>query len=568
MRRAAALLVLLVAGCSLPLPSGVRTADDLPAEQRGGAGIRVQPPGPKAGQSPKDVVQGFLRAQANPDDRHAIARSFLAPELARTWDDTAGVQVYLPATERADLLPEGGSGQARVQVSARVTGVIDADGSYRVRDASTTDTYALARVGADWRLTSVPAGLRLTPADQDRSFAPALVYYVGLPAATGSSRLVPDRVYLPSSASTATALVQRLLRPPSAALRGSVADEPGLRATSVTVDGAGLVTVDLAGASALAPAAREDLSARLVWTLRGLGPTFRGLRLRGDGTALKVPGQGAVQDAGSWDAYDPEGLGVNPPYFYVAGRRLRASAQLQLPSTAATAGEPGQRGAIGVDAVAVTPDRTQVALLDQLPNGRVTVWTGPLRGPTYRRAVTAPGLSNPSYGGGERGLWLVRRQSRVTLLPLGGTQVRDVPVERMPAGRLTALAVSRDGARIALVVAQSLYVGRIELASGGVGRVRVTGLSAVARGYRVQDAAWASGTDLVVVASRTGAPRTLVRVAVDGSVLEPLSTGSVEPDRVTASSDGIVLLSGSVLYRYTGRAPEQIGPGSHPAYPG
>ncbi len=565
------LLVLLLAGCSLPLPSGVKTVEGMPAEQqRSGEVFRVEPPGPKPGQSPKDVVQGFLRAQANADDSHAIARSFLTAELARTWDDTAGVQVYLSASESAALLPEGGPNDARVQVSARVTGVIGADGAYSVRDATTTDTYSLVRVGRDWRLTSVPAGLRLTPADQERSLRPSLVYYVGLPAGTGSARLVPDRVYVPSDGNAGANLVKRLLRPPSSALAGSVADEPGLRPTSVTRDGAGVVSVDLAGAAALAPTARADLSARLVWTLRGLGSSFRGLRLLADGKTLNVPGQGAVQDAGSWDTYDPEGLGVNPPYFYVAERRLRASAQLQLPSTAATAGEPGRGQAVGVDAVAVTPDRTQVALLDGTAPGLVTVRTGPLRGPTYRVAVQARGLSSPSYGGGDRGLWLVRRQARVALLPLGGTALRDVPVQAMPTGALTALAASRDGARIALVIAQRLYIGRIEYVGKGDAdgdRVRITGLSAVARGYRVTDVAWSSGTQLVVVGG-TGGQSSLARIAVDGSVLEPLSTGAVRPDQVTASSDGIVLSARSLLYSFTGRQPKAIGAGSLPAYPG
>jgi hypothetical protein len=566
------LLVLLLAGCSLPLPTGVKTAEGLPAEQqRSGEVLRVLPPGPKPGQSPKDVVQGFLQAQANADDSHAIARSFLTPSLARSWDDTAGVEVYLSASETAALLPESGAGEARVQVRARVTGVIDADGAYRARDTYATDTYSLVRVGADWRLTSVPPGLRLTPADQDRSLRPSLVYYVGLPGGTGAARLVPDRVYLPSVGNTATNLVQRLLRPPSSALQGSVADEPGLRATSVSLDGAGVVSVDLAGAAALAPSAREDLSARLVWTLRGLGSTFRGLRLLSGGQVVRVPGQGAVQDAGAWDAYDPEGLGVNPPYFFVAERRLRASAQLQLPSTTATAGEPGKdRDAIGVDAVAVTPDRTQVALLDGVAPGLVTVRTGPLRGPTYRKAVTAVGLSSPSYGGGERGLWMVRRKARVTLLPFGGTELRDVPVQGMPSGALTTLAVSRDGARIALVVAQRLYVGRIEYVGqtdSSADRLRITGLSAVARGYPVKDVAWSGGTELVLVGG-AGAQRSLARVTVDGSVLEPLSTGGVQPEHVTASSAGIVFSSGPLLYSYTGRQPEPLGVGALPAYPG
>jgi hypothetical protein len=566
----AGVLVLLVAGCSLPLPSGVKTAAGLPAEQqRSGEVLQVLPPGPKPGQTPKEIVQGFLQAQANAEDSHAIARSFLTPALAQSWDDSAGVQVYLSASQTATLLPEGGATEARVQVSAHVTGTIAADGAYAARESTSTETYSLARSLGEWRLTVVPAGLRLSPADQDRALRPSVIYYVGLPDATGGPRLVPDRVYLPSTGSPAARLVRRLLRPPSSALVGSVADEPGLRATAVSVDGAGVVSVDLPGADRLAPSAREDLSARLVWTLRGLGSAFRGLQIRSNGRPLKVNGQGAVQDAGAWDAYDPEGLGVNPPYFYVAGRRLRASPQLQLPSTAATAGEPGFGQAIGVDAVAVTPDRTQVALLDGTGPGIVTVRTGPLRGP-YRDAVRAVGLTSPSYGAGGRGLWLVRRRAHVSLLPPGEARLRDVPVMGQPIGALTRLAVSRDGARIALVIGGKLFIGRIEYVGrtdGAADRLRITALLAVAPAVRVSDVAWQSGTELVVV-GRSGSPAALLRVAIDGSGLELLGTGGQVPEHVTASSAGIVFSEGATLYSYTGRRPQALGAGRLPVYPG
>ena len=66
---------------------------------------------------------------------------------------------------------------------------------------------------------------------------------------------------------------------------------------------------------------------------------------------------------------------------------------------------PVKRHKVGVDAVAVSPDRTQIALLDGTGPGPVTVRSGPLRGPTYRMVLTARGLTSPSYGSGDRGLW-------------------------------------------------------------------------------------------------------------------------------------------------------------------
>ena len=561
-------LALLLTGCSLPLPGGVKTVQGVTTEQQQtGGGVRVVPPGPRPGQTPEDVVRGFLQAQASADDAHAIARSYLTPAQATAWDDTAGARVYELKSLESSLT--GSEEDVKtVTVTAQVTGSIGGDGAYSPLARKESEDYQVRLQDGQWRLALVPQGLRLTAADRDRSFLPVDVYYPGQVPESGSPRLVPDRVFLPAGAGLAERLVRRVLAGPTAALAGSVAHQPGLSVLSVRTDSAGVVTVDLAGARDLAPESRQTLSAQLVWTLRDLGPAFTGLRLLSSGAAFSVPGEGAVQDDGAWDEYDPEGLGANPPYLFVASRRLRASG-LTLPSNEATAGDAGQRGAVPVDDVALTPDRTQVALLEGTAPGLVTVRTGPLRGPTYRAAVTARDLRSPSWGSGDRGLWLVRDRRTVALLPPGGSALQQVPVLGRPAGRLNALAASRDGARIALVYGTTAYVGRVEVTSSGP---RVAGLRALdAGGTAVADVAWVSGTFLAVVGSGRSAAGALTQVArlgVDGSAVEVRSVGTLPPESLTASSAGVLLGADDVLYSLAGRVPARIANGSRPAYPG
>ncbi|MCZ3385894.1 MAG: hypothetical protein LH630_02770, partial [Actinomycetia bacterium] len=89
---AAATAALLLAGCSQIPTSGpvergeVRAVVDEPA-------VRVLPRDPVPGQSPAEVVAGFLEASASFDNDHEVARSFLTSEAAAEWNANAGVTV-------------------------------------------------------------------------------------------------------------------------------------------------------------------------------------------------------------------------------------------------------------------------------------------------------------------------------------------------------------------------------------------------------------------------------------------------------------------------------------------
>lgn len=572
MRRALVLL-LLVTGCALPLPKGVRSGGEVEGGQQRHAGLQVIPPGPKDGQAPVDVVTGFLGAQANAEDDHGIAREFLAPARRGAWNDDAEVQVYLPETLRIEpQLVAGGAvaDRATVTVTATVTGEVGRDGGYVAQSKPVTERYSLQQVSGQWRLTSVPPGLRLTAADLQRAFLPRNVYYLAV-GATGREQphLVPDRVFLPDGPDLALVLVTRMLQPPSQALDGSVTTgtpiASRLRVRSVTTSGSGVVTVDLTGVGpGLSSRARQDLSARLVWTLRELGPSFTGLRLRVDGEPLAVPGEGTVQDAGSWDAYDPDGLGLSPPYYYVADRRLRAS--VTLPATRATAGDARDPDAVAVDDVAVTPDRTEVALLDGEAPGAVTVHIGPLRGPTYPTVLTLPGLSSPSWGSGQHGLWLLRDGRDVVRVLPGVARPLPVVFVGQPAGTLQSLAVSRDGARVALVADGQAYVAQVELVRG-TPRI-VDPVALLPRFNRITDLSWSTSTELVLVGAAGSSSQGVMRVSVDGSSVLRLNTGNLQPQGVGAAPNGLVLDVDGGLYALTARGFARVATGRSPVFPG
>jgi hypothetical protein len=560
-------LALAVAGCSLPLSHDTTTVGGVTTERRQKDDIQVLPPGPKGGQSPEDIVQGFLGAQANAADKHAIARQFLSASGSSAWKDDVGVKVYDPEKLEVARLPGGTDSEVTVQVTSTDSAVVLPDGSFTaLAGAPIHEEYALRRVQGDWRLTRVPAGLRLTAADLARSYEPSTLFYLA-PAVNGAApHLVPDQIFLPAGREPVNALVRGLLSPPSAALAGSAvsAFPRGVSIRAVSMSSAGVVTVNLsAGVLKLDPVSRQSLSAQLIWTLRGLGPAFTGLRLLADGASLAVPTEGQVQDAGDWSAYDPEGLGPNPAYYFVAARRLRAS--VALAPGPATVDDLAAPGSVPVDQVAVTPDRTQIALLAGTGVGQVTVRTGPLRGPTYARGPTAAGLTSPTWGSGQFGLWMVQSQRRVVLLQRGASTLRTIDVGPLPAGRLTSLALSRDGARAALVVEGRLYIGRVAVADGVPS---IEGASLVLPSLsKVRAVAWASGNELAVLGSLASGPQVL-RLAVDGSSVVALNSAGLTPTSIAASAAGLVVSSGGALWAASGRGFTRVQPGSAPAFPG
>lgn len=596
MRRAhrsvvAVLSLLLLAGCGLPLPDGVRSAGDVGAAAPDAAGLQLLPPGPQPGASAEQLVNGFLAAQVSPQDDYAIARQFLTP--GNLWKPIGSVKLYTAGSQQAVPDAEVARG---LKVSFRQVATIDQDGRYAPERRRVDDgTYVVTpdRASGQLRLSVVPDGLRLIDSDLDRSYRAREVYYLGRTGAGGGSRLVADRVFQPLAAEPAKALVTALLAGPTTALvaAGNTPNRPGAvetavpsgtKARDVRTD-AGIVTVDLSGeVLGLAALERQRMSAQFVWTLV---PTYRGVRLLADGKPFEVPGAKPVQDRQDWPGYDPSGLGSDVPLLFIADRRLD-SLDGELASSDVTSG-----GRIGVDAAALSPGRGTLAVLtDMKKHGTDEVRIGPLPGPFGAAAFRKPDLTSPSWGSGERGLWLLQTGSAsiIWLLPERSGASRSPPLavsyKRPPreAGKLSAIAVSRDGARIAMLFGEEgadrrLYVGRIQPSPAGFEVAVVTSIAPELS--TITDVAWASGTSVVVLAQRDNRPSVLAfSVAVDGSEVTPVNTTGLPTTglvSVAAAPDrplvvGVQTADGRVqLYREgNGQFVQQDVAGREPFYPG
>lgn len=576
--RAAASVALasLLAGCGLPLDSGVRVPGPVSGDAQEFGAVQQLPAGPQPDAGPRAIVQGFVSAQVSAEDDHATARQFLAPEIRDTWTDDRVLIRSRELDVAVDPLDE-----TKVVTRADVLASISEDGSYQLESAEPREEeYRLsADAAGQLRLVEVPPGLRLTPEAVAGSFSPQQVYFLqesGRPG--GTPHLVPDRVFLPDE-DLVSALVGRLLAGPSSALTDAVTStfpaEVDLRRPVSSTDG--VVTIDLAGPlDRLSTQDRQDLSAQLVWTLRGAGQVFTSLRLLVDGRPFRVEGAGLLQDRDDWPDYEPEADAATEALLLVNDGRVQVLSG-GLPASEATDGR------LPVSAAVASPATGDLALLSEAPDdaGDV-VRIGPPRGP-FTVALSQGLVGSLSWGSGDDGLWVVQAgpTPRVLLVgdpDTGGAATTVQHVRPAGAGPLSSLRISRDGARAAAVFGEGpsrqVYVGRVERAEEQI--TRLADFRPVARGLTdVADVAWESGTNLVVLGALGTANRLPVRVAVDGSEVEPVRTLGLdgEPQTLTAAPGrplvvGAALAGRQVLFvEENGLFPGPM-PGSTPSYPG
>lgn len=237
---AVAALALVLGGCAtLPMTGPVETASpQIPARYS----LDVLAEGPQEDASAEEIVDGFLRASAYGfTDDFAVARSYLAPEIAASWNPAARVHIYSGDQNPAITTAEDGG----ITVTIEETAGVDDGGRYTAVEASPLTTgFSLVRDAAgQWRIASLDDGVLISDLNFEQTFsASPLQFFTADYSAT-----VPDVRWYPFD-DRASAIVRGLLGGPSGWLAASVAtafpEGTRLGARGVTIED-GLATVDL-----------------------------------------------------------------------------------------------------------------------------------------------------------------------------------------------------------------------------------------------------------------------------------------------------------------------------------
>ena len=568
--RVAALLALVLAlpACST-VPSSSPTVQITQAPARPVDEIGIEPLAPEPGETPEDIVRGFIDAAASTRQGHPVAREHLAPEPADTWSDEAGITII--SADYATVTTVAGS----VTVTANLIGTVDERGVFSVGGSEPfRREFTLEQVEDEWRITNPSDGLIIAEPDFERLYDERSVYFLDQ---TGQ-RVVPDPRHLIRGEAQPTALVQRVLEGPSGTLAAGVRNPlSGVQLRSaVTVRGQE-ATVDLRGLATDPAPQLAEICAQLVWTLTQPQLSIRSVVVRVDGEEVDLEGVPAEQTVDDWASLDTDAVPVDGVGHYLSGGVLRT----------VTAGEPAPgpagTGVYGLTGAAVAAEaRTgELSFLVGVRNGPAgaTLLAGPYGG-ELAPVLDATTFSVPSVAATREEAWVVRDGTSVVRVLAGAPpQAVNTPT-LFGLGRAEVLRLSPDGVRAAVVVegpaGLALYVGTV--VRGEDGSVALRDLRNVAPSLsQVADVAWGDSDTLLVLAGDARNDRTApYSVGVDGWGLVQMPTAGLpsQPSTIAGAPTRLPLVdAGGTIWQLAGgswvtlvRGREPL-PGAAPFYP-
>ncbi len=566
----------LVSAC---VPSGgtvsqVRATTD--EESLTGLGIRVLAQPPAKGASPERLARQFLAACADPEDDFAVARQFLVPAEAQTWDPRGTVRIYQGDPDEPTVSRVGD----RLTITTPTTAATIVAGNYSLAEGGATSSlsFGVSRVDGEWRFRQMPDGLLLA-ASLLFAYKPVDVYF--LPPQGRS--LVPDRVFLLAPrADLVEAAIRSLLRGPSPELTGAVrsAYPADTRLRSPPSVRGGVLSVDVT--TAHSQLNRPAMAAQLLWTVSQL-PEISGVRLRINGlpyTSGSVSLLHATPDALD---FNPNVLTPTAPAYYIVpdgtdrnrlvstdGRtwRLIGDGPLRHPVTSLAGDEVAALSCPGAQC------RSLYVGTRGAPLSRVALnVTGALTAPAWDPVGAGAVWTVDSARGRVPKVWCVPLRGRPSAVP--------APLAR---GAVRVLRLSRDGVRVAVIALRgrtpTVEVG-VVLRRGGTDRiVRLRPVAPTLIG--AVDLAWADAGHLAVLAKSEARQDSVTpyRIRIDGSEAPQPFLGTVPggvPVSIAAApgqallvatvrpgqpaSSGVSALQGQVWRPLVQR-------GSDPIYPG
>jgi hypothetical protein len=526
------------------------------AEENGGRDTLSQPyvrmiaALPKNGSLPDEIVKGFQAAMASFDDsRLEVARKYMTPGAAEKWNPWQQTQVYdgkIELDRPADLK---GATSAAVSLKGRVVATLDAEGRYRSVSAPLNQTFGLVKVDGQWRINAAPDVRLLSADDLKRAYRQVDLCF---PPATNVSGLVVDRVWVPVEPSMGVpeTRIRRLLSGPTTSIRDAVtsAIPDGTALNQITVEG-DRVVIDLTPAVESVSSERlEAMEAQLVWTLGDL-VTGRSVEVRVNGEPFR--GSGLRFRPGEYSSFDPNVLTSSAQVYYLRNGKLDQAKEKETSGGVPVSGAAGEQSALKDPAVSGEQPQPRVAAV--AADG---VYVADMfHGSQWRRWIAGKDLTPPSwdrYGAVWSAETFGLQQSRVWEAVGGQAQKVLIP-EELGTSRILALRVSRDGARVALILDDGLGT---TVKTGTVVRigpqVRIDDLQTLIdprENQKIDAIAWQDAAELLVL-SEGKSGQELTTWSVMEGMAEPDATIKLDTASKIASHSGIAAAPGHVLAGY------------------
>src|ERR1700760_397954 len=268
------LLALLLAGCA-----GVPSSS---APQAIGTIDRPAPsnlPKPTPGMDPDVLLREFLKATADPANRHLAARQFLTQSASNAWDDAGSAELI----DHVVFVETHSAERVSVSMRAEVLGSLSDMGVFETAGGPFPDPgpIELVKTPGGWRIDKLPDGVFLDWQQFQSTYKRNTLYFAD---PTGKT-VVPDPRYVAVSDADqlATELVSKLVAGPRPEMDNTVRNLLGpplrLRGPVTRADGGktgvgrgyGGARIDLENLSTTDPHSRQLLAAQIIWTLSRAG---------------------------------------------------------------------------------------------------------------------------------------------------------------------------------------------------------------------------------------------------------------------------------------------------------
>ncbi len=563
----------LVAGCGIP--------DQTP--------VRVDGPGPSPGTRPGDPQPKVPPARAATLLAPEFVKNFLSAPAGEMSTMPDRLEAYVSAASRGQLKPITEVSvvkligepifqpdSRKVTIKVRHVGVLTADGE--LAPPTETDTAYTMEVGPEadksglWVQAPPPVTLMTVEALQSYYWQRTIYFYNN-----DSSALVPDLRYLPMEVQrpyVPTKLLGWLAKGPASSLDGVAQRLPGGSAPDGTapLDGS---TLTVSWTEVADPTQRNRIVNQVVWSLREIGFTQLVFRVGGESFTY----DDAVINAGA--AYP---ISDNPQRYAIDnGVVHRLSGSTGAPP-AMPLGPEVNRDVISAAFTSTTPTRAAVVVsTDNGPELRVGQDSNIAQEPD---TVGQLRPVSPKLHPSTRPIWLSRPEG-VGLVAAGGNLHKFTAAgrsDRIPLpgveGSVTAVAVSPDGNRIAVIAGGRLYVVPIAGSGPQVLPMRARELTTTLTGLTA--VGWTGENRVVFAGAQRNQRAALIDITVDGGVESvrvvdasgPVSMIASYPDNAVSDAPyQPVMFEAAGLSWRAASPPQQIGRGeiadvAAPASPG
>lgn len=536
MNRRRRALTALVAGLALVTGGCATVPQETQPQAIGVEGVQQvqeerQEEGPAKGMSAADIVRQFVYANAEPVNRNQASRLYLDPRDRKRWAPGTSLIILedsFAAIAASDAEQPADKNLIKVKLRGQLIGTLGSDNAFTPSEGPYLQEFTLQRQpDGQWRIRNAPESLITTKSEFTENFQRVSLYYY----ASGSTEvLVPDLRYVQRKPQPAlpSRVVSLLLDGPSVALRGAVDDALATASTdtNVTTTSDGALAVPLTGIGEDS-ALRDRIGTQIVMSLRGVTPSR--IRLLVDGAPLSR----SRRDWQSSDLRSYEALispGADAPGMKLVDERLYF-----LNNGQAVAGPTGT-GRYRLVSAAQSVPGGQLALVERSGRG-VRMLIGPLSSEAQSVDLKGRTLTRPTWRPAGQGsdisneAWTVKDGKQVlrVVLTLNGSwkpQRVNIDELQLPPGRITALRLSRDGTRAAIVVGGKVVVASVVRSPESV---KLSGQKVLQPSVLndVVDVDWQTQDALIVASSSSSRP--VVRVGVDGFRMDPYNRSNLTP---------------------------------------